>query len=223
MKKPLFIALGVILLILAQPAAVTMAQGSEAILRPDPLALGLKPEEHGTVAILIENVQNLYGVEFHLAFDPAVVEVVDADPAQEGVQIAPGSLWRDGFVAVNRADNERGQVDFAATLLNPSLPVSGDRAAAEITLRARQAGVSPVRVAAAILSTRQAEEIPFIAQAGAIGVNPGGTAPEVQAILEQAGASTGSGNRGAWALAGLSIVVFSISLGVFIHVLRRKK
>jgi len=63
---------------------------------------------------------------------------------------------QDGFVAVNRADNSRGRIDFAATLLNPALPVSGDRAVAvaEITFRGREAGVSALSLIAAILSTR---------------------------------------------------------------------
>ena len=40
-------------------------------------------------------------------------------------------------------------------------------------------------IEAAILSTRQAEVIPFIAQTGSIGVNPSGQAPDVIAISEQ--------------------------------------
>ncbi|PIZ26319.1 MAG: hypothetical protein COY47_01175, partial [Chloroflexi bacterium CG_4_10_14_0_8_um_filter_57_5] len=92
-------------MILAQPKAAATAQGSDVILRPDPLSLGLMPDAQGTIAIVIENVQNLYGVEIHLAFDPNVIQVEDANPAWEGVQIEPAAWLQDGFVAVNRADN----------------------------------------------------------------------------------------------------------------------
>jgi len=51
-------------------------------------------------------------------------------------------------------DNNRGRIDFAATLLNPALPVSGDRAVIGITFRGRQAGVSALSFEAVILSTR---------------------------------------------------------------------
>ncbi|NCP16619.1 hypothetical protein GW866_06205 [bacterium] len=223
MKRTRLFAWVVVLMILAQPKAAATAQGSDVILRPDPLSLGLMPDAQGTIAIVIENVQNLYGVEIHLAFDPNVIQVEDANPAWEGVQIEPAAWLQDGFVAVNRADNSRGRIDFAATLLNPALPVSGDQAVAEITFRGRQAGVSALSFEAAILSTRQAEVIPFTAQPGGIGVNPRGQAPDVIDIAEQTEPFQGTGNRGLLALAGLSILAFSISLGIFIYTLRRRR
>ena len=78
-------------------------------IHPDPLALGLTPEAQGAIAIVIENVRDLYGIEFHLTFDPNVIQVEDANPAREGVQIEPAAWLQDGFVAVNRADNSRGR------------------------------------------------------------------------------------------------------------------
>ena len=78
-------------------------------------------------------------------------------------------------------------------------------------------------IEATILSTRQAEVIPFIAQTGGIGVNPSGEAPDVIAITEQTEPFQITGNRGLLALAGLSILAFSISLGIFIYILRRRR
>lgn len=74
------------------------------------------------------------------------VEVMDADPAKKGVQIEPAAWLQDGFVAVNRADNRSGRIDFAATLINPARPASGDRTVAVITFRARKAGVSALSI-----------------------------------------------------------------------------
>jgi len=213
----------VILLLLAQPMVAATAQGSDAILRPDPLSLGLKPNAQGTLTIVVENVRDLYGIEIHLAFDPNIVQVEDANPAWEGVQIEPAAWLRDGFVAVNRVDNAGGRIDFAATLLNPALPLNGSQAVAEITFRARGAGVSAVSIAAAILSTRQAEVIPFIAQDGGIGVNPRGQAPDVIATTGQAEPSQSTDNWGMYLLAGASVLAFLISLGIFIYILRRRR
>jgi hypothetical protein len=210
-------------MIWAWPEAVATAQGGDVNLRPEPLSLGLTPDAQGTVTIVLENVQDLYGMEFHLAFDPNVVQVEDADPAREGVQIEPADWWKDGFVAVNQADNLSGQIDFAATLLNPARPVSGDRAVAGITFRARKTGVSALSIESAILSTRQAEEIPFTKQTGGIGVKTSGQAPDVIAITEQTESFQSTGNRGLLVLAWLSILAFSISLGIFIYILRRRR
>ncbi len=226
MKRPLLInisALLAVLMIWTQPKAAAIAQGGEVILRPDPLSLGLTPDTQGTVTIVIEDVQDLYAMEFHLAFDPHVVEVMDADPAKEGVQLEPADWWKDGFVAVNNVDNRSGRIAFAATLLNPARPVSGNRAVAVITFRARKAGVSALSIESAILSTRDAEEISYTAQKGGIGVNPSGQAPDVSAIAGPIESSTSSVKPGRVVLAGVAILAFLIALGVFIYILRYRR
>ncbi len=193
------------------------AAASQAVIRPDPLLLGLKPVAQDTISIVVENVRNLYALEIHLAFDPHVLEVMDADPAQEGVQIEPAEWWENGFVALNRVDNSRGRIDFAATLLNPALPVRGNQIIAVITFRAREAGDSALSIESAILSTREAVAIPYVARAGGIGVNPEGRAPDVSAAED----SPLPVNTGLLALAGLSVLAFISALGVFIVTLRR--
>jgi hypothetical protein len=94
---------------------------------------------------------------------------------------------------------------------------------AEITFPGRQAGVSALSFEAAILSTPQAEVIPFTAQIGGIGVNPRGQAPDGIAISEQTEPFQSTGYRGLLVLAGSSILAFSISLGIFIYILRRRR
>ena len=193
------------------------ATASQSVIRPDPLLFGLKPAAQIAVSIVFENVQSLYGLEIHLAFDPRVVEVLDADAGREGVQIEPAGWWRNGFVAVNTADNASGRIDFAATLLNPALPVRGNQIIAVITFRALEAGDSALSIESAILSTREAVEIPYITRAGGIGVNPEGRAPDASATED----TSLHVNSGLLALAGLSTLAFLSALGVFIVTLRR--
>jgi hypothetical protein len=130
---------------------------SNAVLRPDPVSLGLRSGAQGTVSIRVENAQALYGIEFHLKFDPKVVQVMDADRGQDGVQLIPGDWFADGFLAVNNVDNSKGTIDYAVTLLNPAEPLDGSGTIATITFKARQDGTSPLKISKAILATREAD------------------------------------------------------------------
>jgi hypothetical protein len=78
------------------------------------------------VEIRIVDVQDLYGADVKLAFDPALLQVVDADPNIPGVQITPrDDLLSPDFVIKNEADNQAGTVWYAVTQLNPTPPASG--------------------------------------------------------------------------------------------------
>jgi hypothetical protein len=148
------------------------AQSTSAVIRFDPQTLGMTPGSQGSVSILVENVADLYGLEFHLRFDPQIAEVVDANPAKGGIQITPGDAWQGGFIAVNHADNVSGKIDFAVTLLNPAQPLSGKLTIATITFQAKNPGTSNLNIESAILSTRDAQKIQYTFQNGAIVVSP---------------------------------------------------
>jgi hypothetical protein len=87
-----------------------------------------------TVNVMVDHVDNLYGAEVTLVYNPAELSVTDANPEQEGVQITGGQLLppEQGFVVVNKADPATGIITFAMTLLNPAPPVSGSGALAQI-------------------------------------------------------------------------------------------
>ncbi len=188
LNKQFIIVAGVLLVALATTAAPALtAANSAAVLRPDPVSLGLKPGDQGSIAIRADAVQNMYGVEFHLTFDPNIVQVVDADASKPGVQLQPGDFLQGGFAAVNKADNVAGTIDYAATLLNPAPPQSGGGVIATITFKAKANGTSPLKVTKAIFATRKAEEIKSEWQDGAIGVSPLGGAPNVQVTTSQPG------------------------------------
>jgi hypothetical protein len=205
-------------MILALPGFPVVAQDSYTIFGFAPLGLGLRPDAQGKVNVIVKNNQNLYGLEFQLSFDPNIVEVIDANPDEEGVQIKPADMWKDGFLASNKVDNRNGLIDFAATLLRPALPASGDRIIATITFAARESGTSALNVESAILSTRNAKTISFLKQDGKIGVNPNGIAPDMHA-----NASSTGPNPGRLLLAGAAMLALITALGVFVYALRHKK
>lgn len=212
--KPL-LAVITLTLVLTTSFVPVVAADSGTILRPDPQSIGIKPDAEGTISIRVEGVQDLYGVEFHLAFDPDVVEVVDADTSKPGVQIQPGDWLQDIFIAVNAADNATGKIDYAVTLLNPAPPVSGSGIVGTITFKAKSDGVSSLKMDKAILATRDAKEIEFEWQEGVVGVSVTGLAPKAG---EPANGSTilPANNTILIVAAGFGVFAFVIALGVVI-------
>jgi hypothetical protein len=79
----------------------------------------------------------LRGFDLTIRFDPSVVQVVDADPTRDGVQVLLGSQFRNqpNFVADNTVDNAAGLITFATVLLNNN-SVSGDVVLIEINWQA---------------------------------------------------------------------------------------
>jgi hypothetical protein len=112
------------------------------------------------VAIRIENATRLYGAEVHLAFDPTRLEVRDADPDTEGVQIQAGDFPIPDFVVQNRADNVRGTIDYAATQLAPREAVDGSGVLATVTIKGKDRGTSSLTFAGAKLADPDGQEIP---------------------------------------------------------------
>lgn len=165
--------------VISAVAAPAFAANGDAVVHPDPLAVGLKSGATQDISIRVENVQNMYGIELQIKFDPKVVQVQDADDSADGTQVAVGDWLHDGFVAANKVDNKQGTISFAATLLNPAPALSGDGTVATITFRAKADGNSPLKISKALLATRDATAIKSTVQDGAIGVSLLGQAPAV--------------------------------------------
>lgn len=154
------------------------SQQAEAIVSIQPASQTIKVGETTTVDVQIENVSNLFGVDLRLSFDPDVVKVVDSNPLVPDVQVEPG-MFLDisggkGFVVENTADNTAGTIAYAATLLSPASPVSGDGPLLRITFEGAAAGESAVTLESVLLSDSKAQEITASTQDGSITV----TAPE---------------------------------------------
>ncbi len=123
--------------LLALFGAVTAQTSSEISVRPVPAVLSLAQGEIVTVTFMIENAQGLYGADVRAAFDPAVLEAVDGDPGQPGVQITGGQFLKPDFVVRSIADNDVGTVWYAATQVSPTLPVDGSGVLFSAVLRAK--------------------------------------------------------------------------------------
>ncbi len=81
---------------------------------------------HGTVSLV--NVSGLSAVRFEVGYDPNVMQVVDADSKQAGVQVSPTGIFSTSasFIVQNEVDNEKGWIYFAATLGENSFSGNSD-------------------------------------------------------------------------------------------------
>ena len=117
-------------------------------------------QQDGNVEIHLDHATNLYGLHVCLQFDPTKLRVKDADPAQEGIQIAPGDLPVPDFAARNLVDNERGTIDYAVVQLGPRLPATGSGVVATVHFQGVSPGVSPISFLRAELADPDGDELP---------------------------------------------------------------
>jgi hypothetical protein len=151
----------------------------------DPETLNLAPGDVATVDIHVEDVVELAGVEVHLTFDPALLEVVDADPSSEGMQIAHGDFLSADFVVQNVADPAKGTVDYAIAPMQLDKAASGSGILARITFRALAEGETRIEISGALLADTEGRPI---------AVETGSSV----AVISRPGPSAG-----VWALIGL--------------------
>jgi len=154
------------------PAGVT-------VVGIDPAWQRIGPEGTTEVAIRIENVTRLYGVEVHLTFDPTYLEIQDADPDKASVQLQTGSFPAPDFVVQNQADNVQGTIDYAVSQLAPREPVDGGGVLATITVKTKGEGTSRLAFTGAKLANPDGQQIQaqtldgeIVVAVGALSVQP---------------------------------------------------
>ena len=122
-----------------------------------------------TTDLTVSGANNLQGFAFKLRFNPAILQVVDADPGQDGTQIKLGSAFSGGqnFIAVNTVDQNTGLIDFAAVMIG-SQSVNGEAVLAQIEWTPRQSGNSALRLENVELATSGGVSQPAQTQNGTI-------------------------------------------------------
>ena len=180
-----------------------------------------------TVDVMAENVTDMYGAEFRLKYDPAMISVQDFKANQEGIQIEPGSLLPpdQGFVVANQVNEAEGTIVFAMTLLNPAPPVSGSGPLARVSFKVLQNGPSTINVERAKLVSFDLQTIPSQTEAFAIGsdsqaltTGSDGQAPAAGAVpAGETPSQPASDNDFPWWIVAVMVMVLGIlALGGFI-------
>lgn len=182
---------GLLLVGLLLPPARAAGAGTVLVLSPQPVQVA--PGERVKLTAAVQDVANLYAVEVHLRFDPALLQVV---PAGTDAATPASELLKPDFVAANRFDNAAGSVDFAFTQISPSEPVSGSGPLMTVTFSAVGAGNAAVNVESFILSDIDGMALPAqsshaqITIGGRTASEPTGTPPApATAVASPAGPS----------------------------------
>jgi hypothetical protein len=169
-QRPVSIWICTVLSLLALTGFVRHSDQPQTRLHVSPQATRLEVGDTTTLDLAIAQVRDLYGIEVHLRFDSEAIEIVDADPAQDGIQLEPGTLPTPDFVVQNQADNDTGTIDYAVTQLPPRKPGEGAGVIARITLRAKQSSVSDIHFQEFLLADTNGSNIDAISQDGQIRV-----------------------------------------------------
>ncbi len=143
MSKVRSVSLALFLLVAAISTAVVLAQDTVVSLTPSYQNVNIG--DQATVLLHVEDVQGLYGYQANIQFDPAVVQVVDADPAMPGVQVEVLSTFlQPDNVMVNTVNNGAGTIMCTVTQISPTLPVSGSGDLLAITFQGAANGLSDI-------------------------------------------------------------------------------
>ena len=163
-----------LVLLAALPAA---AEGQNAVVRSNPVQLEVNAGELATLTVVLADAQSVYGIDVSATFDPQLVEVVDADPARDGIQMTPGTFPKPDFVARNVADNQAGTLQYAITQVHPTEAVSGSGAVFSVQFRAKApSGQAPFTLTLVELTDRDGIALAVQPENGMIRVLPSGQA-----------------------------------------------
>jgi len=225
--KWIIVSIVVLLVMMLTTTLAGAQEGARVYARPVDA-----PDNTVVVDIIAENVTDLYGAEFRLTYDPAVVAVQDFKPEQDGVQIEAGTLLpsNQGFVVANQVDEVEGTVIFAMTLLNPAPPVTGNGPLARVAFNILQDTPSTINIEHAKLVAVDLQTIPSQTETFAFGDSsqpaanpPAAAAGEAPATLAPAApvetASVpvvGEENFPWWIVAAVIMVLGILALGGFL-------
>jgi hypothetical protein len=110
---------------------------------------------------MIVNANAIYGVDLQATFDPAVMEVMDTDSSQTGVQMVPGVFLKPDFKVRNMADNKTGTLRYVVTQLNPTPPASGTGILLSIQFRGKTKGASSKLIfTSVVIADRRGAKLP---------------------------------------------------------------
>jgi hypothetical protein len=164
------------------PSPAELRAASPANLRVAPAAGQYALDNVFTATLTAEDVSNLYAVDINLQFAPGVLEVLDANPLVEGVQVVSSPfLQPSSSNGVNVADNENGTVHFALTLIDPQPAATGTGVVCSIVFHTKGLGISALDLVSATLLTKNVVEIPVTLYDGSVRV---GTVVHLPLILK---------------------------------------
>jgi LysM repeat protein len=140
--KTLALLLSIVLLGVLPFAPVLAANGIAVLM---PASQNIDVGQVTTVTLRVENIESLYGYQAAIIFNPAILEVIDADAGRPGIQVGLGNFLQPDFVQQNSADNSVGAIICVVSQLSPTTAVNGSGDLFTISFRGKAQGLSNVQ------------------------------------------------------------------------------
>ena len=155
------------------PAAANSAQAQPGKLRFEPQAVTLKVGESRTIAVVVENVNDLFSIPMLLQFNPAVVTITD-------VQHALGEGQHGGFLSggtqeiaiVHTENNEKGNAVISATRQPNTAGVTGSGTLVGVVVKGIAPGTSTLQIVQQNAKDSQQRPIQLVTGEATIQVQP---------------------------------------------------
>lgn len=179
---PKVAAIVILVLLIALPRSGATAPGAEAQLplaHLSPALLVVPIGQTSCTDLRVEDVEDLFGFETIIRFDPSRLAVVDAAPETPGVQVEIGPFLQPVVdpsyrYVVNAVDNAGGTIRLAIALIAPETGRSGSGTLATICFRGLNRGHSAIALSETetLLLDPRVSTIPFAAKSGGALIGP---------------------------------------------------
>jgi general secretion pathway protein D len=154
-------------------AAVNLPQGQTSRLRFEPQGNSLRVGETKTIAVVVENVNDLFSVPMLLQYNPAVISVEEVQHAlsdgEHGGFLSGGS---QEVAIVSNTDNKKGQSIISATRQPDTSGVSGSGTLLGIVVKGIAPGSSAISIAQVNAKDSQQRPIQLVTTEANVQVKP---------------------------------------------------
>ena len=153
--------------------AVSPPQGQPGKMRFEPGTLALKVGETKTVAVVVENVTDLFSIPMLLQYNPAVVSIEEFQHAvsegQHGGFLSGGT---QEIAIVSNINKEKGQAVISATRQPNTAGVSGSGTLLAIVIKGIAPGSSNLSIVQQNAKDSQQRPIPLVTSEATVQVQP---------------------------------------------------
>jgi general secretion pathway protein D len=157
----------------APSAAVNPPQGQPGKMRFEPGTLALKVGETKTVAVVVENVSDLFSIPMLLQYNPAVISIEEFQHAvsegQHGGFLSGGT---QEIAIVSNINKEKGQAVISATRQPNTAGVSGSGTLLAIVIKGIAPGSSNLSIVQQNAKDSQQRPIPLVTSEATVQVQP---------------------------------------------------
>jgi general secretion pathway protein D len=157
----------------ATAAGVNPPQGQPGKMRFEPGTLSLKVGETKTVAVVVENVSDLFSIPMLLQYNPAVISIEEFQHAvsegQHGGFLSGGT---QEIAIVSNVNKEKGQAVISATRQPNTAGVSGSGTLLGIVIKGIAPGSSNLSIVQQNAKDSQQRPIPLVTSEATVQVQP---------------------------------------------------